>query len=62
MRDYLNARAMASWESSWLEPPCPEPAWVECAHCGREILEDDALWEDDIPYCSDECFDNYWDD
>ncbi len=51
MRDYLNARAIASWESSWLEPPCPEPEWVPCAICGGEISADDAYWDGDEPYC-----------
>lgn len=58
MRDYQNARAIAGWESSWLEPPCPRPEWVVCAQCGQELLDEDAEWDNrDNPYCSPECLD-----
>lgn len=34
------------------------PDWVTCATCGEEVPKEQALW-DDIPYCNQECYDNY---
>ena len=58
MRDYLNARGMASQERAYLAPPCPEPEWVECAWCGGELLDEDAT-EDGNWFCDDYCKDAY---
>jgi len=45
-------------EKSYYEPPCQEPEWGECAHCGGEILLEDAERDlNDFPYCSGECLD-----
>ncbi len=61
MRDWLNARGMASQERAHLAPPCPKPVYVKCARCGREVLDEDAIvytdyWSfDEYMMCSAEC-------
>lgn len=60
MRDYLNARGMASQERAYLAPPCPKRVYVECKWCGQEVLDEDAVvytdyWGDEYMMCSDEC-------
>lgn len=42
-------------ERSYLEPPYEPPQEVECAFCGGSLLEDQAYWYDDKPYCSSRC-------
>ncbi len=55
MRDWLNARGMASQERAHLEPPDPPLAWLKCSACGGEKEYDDMLWRGDKPFCSKEC-------
>lgn len=62
MRDFLNDRGMASQERAYLEPPCPKEEWVECLHCGLELLEEDAYWIDAESFCGKECFEEFWDE
>jgi hypothetical protein len=42
-------------ERSYLEPPYEPPLYVECAYCTGEIRDEDAIWEGDTPYCSEDC-------
>ncbi len=55
MRDWLNARGMASQERAYLEPPDPPLVWVECVGCGGVLEHDEMLWYGDKPFCSKEC-------
>jgi YHS domain-containing protein len=59
-RDYLMAKGMASQERAYLAPPCPRPVYVECAWCGQELLDEDAVvyidyLGDEYMMCSHEC-------
>ena len=67
MRDYLNARGMASQERAYLAPPCPRPVYIECAWCGQEMREEDAVvctnyWGDEYLVCSTECAQEWHDE
>ena len=60
--EFLNSNGMASQERAYLEPPCPKLLYVECANCCGELLDEDAHWVDDTPFCDEFCEEAFSDD
>ncbi len=46
-------------ENGWIlalkDAPWEQEQTCECKNCGREIKEDDAIWLDNRPFCSEDC-------
>lgn len=46
-------------ERSYLEPPLETSVWVECIGCHGDIMDEEAVWEEDLPFCCVLCRDAY---